>query len=300
MTFSVPVSATSVTAWLSCESSVVPSPLSTPPPGCQYCVACSAADRQRLGVPELGGFENQDFLQHIADVIQDKWAHLGYGPFTRPGPRPALFSCLSHSHVFSLSHTHAHLHTHLHPEYVNCDSLWDAKTRLPNGSLTHNPVSFPNGLTPVVSYIHDKGLGFGVYGDRGPKDCNGNPGQYGHETEDAQYFARIGVDWYKSDSCSAPSDLASTIAEYTKIGAALNATGRPIWYALCSWHPDIAPPPGGMQIANSFRTGPDTVCGWSCVMENVKNALPIAKYSGASAHGGGHIDMCLLLSENCA
>ena len=96
---------------------------------------------------------------------------------------------------------------------------------------------------------------------------------------------------------------------------ALNATGRPIWFALCGWEPWYgiqSKPPAylplpictaiyryaytGKSIANSWRVGPDTNCGWDCIMENVMNALSVADFPGPSANGGGWNDLCLLLT----
>ena len=61
-------------------------------------------------------------------------------------------------------------------------------------------------------------------------------------TQDAAYFARIGVDWLKSDSCYDSGDQATAISHYARMRDALNATGRRIWFALCGWEPYEGPP----------------------------------------------------------
>ena len=38
--------------------------------------------------------------------------------------------------------------------------------------------------------MHGRGLGFGLYGDKGTKDCAKNPGQKGFERLDAEFLAR--------------------------------------------------------------------------------------------------------------
>lgn len=116
----------------------------------------------------------------------------------------------------------------------------------------------------VHAQIHSKGLLFGLYGDRGTLDCDKRPGQLGHETQDAAYFASIGVDWFKSDSCYDSDDEATAIRHYAAMRDAFNATGRPVWFALCGWKPFYAPPnkaigyAGGLTLAN--RCGPVAAC----------------------------------------
>ena len=121
-------------------------------------------------------------------------------------------------------------------------------------------------------------------GDRGTRDCAGNPGNQGHEAQDAAFLAAHKVDWYKSDSCFAPQDQATAFQQYALMRDELNKTGWPIWFALCGWYPWYAPQ--GHSLANSWRIGPDTICGWSCIMSNVMNILPVAKYGYRSANGG--------------
>ena len=89
-----------------------------------------------------------------------------------------------------------------------------------------DPKLWPNGIESVIAYIHELGLGFGLYGDRGTYgpswregacasalhrlrvaqrvpslDCAKNPGNLGHEVADAKYYASLNIDW------SAPSRL---------------------------------------------------------------------------------------------
>jgi alpha-galactosidase len=53
--------------------------------------------------------------------------------------------------------------------YVNMDSKWDTKNRDKDGNLVPDPQKWPNGLDDTISYVHGKGLGFGLYGDKGEK-----------------------------------------------------------------------------------------------------------------------------------
>jgi alpha-galactosidase len=203
------------------------------------------------------------------------------------------------------------------------DASWNLPTRDANGNLQPNPALWPNGLQAVVDYVHSKGLGFGLYGDRGSMDCAKNPGNLGHETQvdfgltreahvhvhpllplpitpalphpqDAAFYAAMEIDWYKSDSCYAAADPATAFAEYGKMRDALNATGRHIWFALCGWNTWYAPQ--GKSLGNSWRIGVDTGGGWQNVLENVEAILGLAQYAGPSSGGGGWNDMSLLLT----
>ena len=48
-----------------------------------------------------------------------------------------------------------------------------------------------------MEYVHSLGLGFGLYGDWGSKDCTGRPGAQGHVKQDAQFMGKHKIDWYK-------------------------------------------------------------------------------------------------------
>jgi alpha-galactosidase len=157
-------------------------------------------------------------------------------------------------------------------------------------------------MESTVALLHSMGLGFGLYGDRGTHECNGvRPGNLGFEAQDAAFFARMEIDWFKQDSCDATGVAADAIAEYTVMSEALwdatRAPGiRPIWFAMCGWQPFYAPPPAGRHIANSWRVGPDTGAGWDVIMKNVANTLPLGGFAGPTESGGGWNDLCLLLN----
>ena len=55
-------------------------------------------------------------------------------------------------------------------KYVNIDDGWFGG-RDKDGRHTTNPKRFPNGLKPVVYYIHAKGLKAGAYSDAGENTC---------------------------------------------------------------------------------------------------------------------------------
>eukprot|EP00658_Telonema_sp_P-2_P058257 TRINITY_DN4671_c0_g1_i4.p1 TRINITY_DN4671_c0_g1~~TRINITY_DN4671_c0_g1_i4.p1 ORF type:complete len:421 (-),score=72.81 TRINITY_DN4671_c0_g1_i4:138-1400(-) len=78
---------------------------------------------------------------------------------------------------------------------------------------------------------------------------------------------------------------------------ALNATGRPIWFALCGWQNWYAAPDakigyqGGSTLGNSWRTGPDTGTGWTAVVLNIQNALKVAKYAAPGGWNDGSLQL---------
>ena len=82
-------------------------------------------------------------------------------------------------------------------------------------------------------YVHSKGLKFGIYSSAGTKTCAGMPGSLGFETIDAQTFADWGVDHLKYDNCY--NEGVSAKKRYGDMRAALNATGRNIYYAVSNW-----------------------------------------------------------------
>ena len=224
-----------------------------------YCTKCVASASSK----NLGGFQNEAFIRHISDFINASGLQaLGY-------------------------------------RYVNMDSLWNLPTRDANGDLMPDPARWPSGFDKIVAYVHGNGQGFGVYGDRGTLDCNKNPGQLGHETQDAAFFARNGIDFFKSDSCYASPDHATAFKEYGTMRDALNATGREIWFALCGWNTYYAWEAPGAALGNSYRIGVDTGGGWGPVMSNVAGMLrggPNGSSLAAYGRPGAWNDMSLLLN----
>ena len=172
------------------------------------------------------GFQNEAFIKHIADsMVSMGFAKLG---FTN----------------------------------VNMDASWDTPTRDENGDLTPDPALWPSGIDATIKYVHDTGLGFGLYGDKGDKDCAKNPGQLGHEEQDAKWLAKHEVDWFKEDSCYSPQGESreDQIAAYAKMRDAINATGRHMWFALCGWQtwcaqrgPNLQPP--GQDVRRRAGSG---------------------------------------------
>ena len=118
--------------------------------------------------------------------------------------------------------------------YLVLDDGWMAMERDPKtGDLVPDPKKFPNGLKPVIDYVHSKGLKFGLYNCAGTKTCAGYPGTRGYEYQDARFYASLGTDYLKFDWCNTEGINAKEA--YTTMSKALKAAGRPIVFSLCEW-----------------------------------------------------------------
>ena len=116
--------------------------------------------------------------------------------------------------------------------YINIDDCWQ-KRRDINGKIIPDSVAFPKGMKYLADYAHSKGLKFGLLSDAGTLTCAGRPGSLGYEETDAKTYAEWGIDYLKYAFCN--NEYTNSKAAYIKMRDALNNTGRPIFYSLCSW-----------------------------------------------------------------
>ncbi len=175
-----------------------------------------------------------------------------------------------------------------------------------NGKLLIHPMRFPNGMRPVVDYIHDKGLKAGIYSDAGSNTCAsywGNPkdtiglgvGLYGHDAEDmALYFNELNFDFIKVDYCGADANnnaegLDLDVEQrYKEIAAAIKATGRTdVTWNICRW---AFPGTWACEIADSWRTTEDIYLDWA----SIKSIIGQSLYLSAYASPGHYNDMDML------
>lgn len=145
-------------------------------------------------------------------------------------------------------------------QYVNLDDCWMEK-RSEDGRIMPFKTKFPSGMKHLADYIHSRGLKFGLYSDTGNHTCEGYPGSWGYDKLDAQTYAEWGVDYLKFDFCGMEKTQVSAQTSYEVMRDALNATGRPILYSLCSWGSG-EPHKWGQQVGNSWRTGIDLFAVW--------------------------------------
>jgi alpha-galactosidase len=120
--------------------------------------------------------------------------------------------------------------------YIVIDDCWSIKDKRDgNGDLIADPEKFPNGIKALADYVHEKGFKLGIYSDAAEKTCSGYPGSYGFEDQDAQLWARWGIDFLKYDYCNAPQEQSVAMERYARMGEALRNTGREFLYSLCEW-----------------------------------------------------------------
>jgi len=127
--------------------------------------------------------------------------------------------------------------------YVTVDDCWMARSRNAAGDLVADSAKFPHGMAWLGSYLHSKGLKFGIYEDAGWATCAGYPGSgkpngggADHFAHDAATFASWGVDYLKLDGCNVyvPSGQTKEQAyktAYDAQAAALAGAGRPIVFS---------------------------------------------------------------------
>jgi alpha-galactosidase len=150
--------------------------------------------------------------------------------------------------------------------YVNIDDTWEGP-RDAQGNIESNS-KFPD-MKALADYVHSRGLKLGIYSSPGPKTCAGYPGSYGHEQQDANTYAKWGVDYLKYDLCSyggimkkaAPGDQQKQWemmqAAYEKMHQALLNTHRPIVFSLCQYGFDAVWNWGPKVGGNLWRTTGD-------------------------------------------
>ncbi|MDE5608643.1 MAG: alpha-galactosidase [Muribaculaceae bacterium] len=188
-------------------------------------------------------------------------------------------------------------------KYINIDD-GAFKGRDSEGNLVIHPTRFPDGMKPVVDYIHSLGLKAGTYSDAGYNTCASfhggdvdglGTGLCEHDTQDIDFlFKELGFDFIKVDFCGGdPIHNADKLdlderERYTAIAEAIRATGREgLRYNICRW---AYPGTWVNDIATSWRTTEDIYLGW----ESVRGIIAQNLYLSAYARHGGFNDMDML------
>jgi alpha-galactosidase len=174
--------------------------------------------------------------------------------------------------------------------YVNVDDTWEGN-RDAQGNIQSNE-KFPD-MKALADYVHSKGLKFGIYSSPGAKTCGGYEGSYGHEQQDADTYAKWGVDFLKYDLCSYmdimklhdPAQdprLAETMMEaaYEKMHQALIKTHRPIVYSLCQYGVGSVWEWGPRVGGNLWRTTDDIRDNYSSMALIGFSQAGLEKYAG--------------------
>ena len=188
--------------------------------------------------------------------------------------------------------------------HINIDDGYFGGRDAETGQLLIHPTRFPNGLEPVVTYIHRLGMKAGIYSDGGKNTCGNyhggdttgeGVGLYGHDQQDCDFFFKeLGFDFIKVDFCggvgyhNSENLYLDEEARYTAIAKAIANTGRTdVRMNVCRW--DY---PGNWvhDIATSWRTTGDINASWGSVKDILKQNL----YLSAYCYDGHYNDMDML------
>jgi alpha-galactosidase len=173
--------------------------------------------------------------------------------------------------------------------HFHLDDCWADKERNASGFLQAERDHFPNGMKPVVDYVHSLGLTFGLYTCAGTYTCvGGRPGSKDHWEQDANVFAEWGVDWVKMDWCNTKGMTPETT--YPKMSEAMNKTGRHMHFNMCEWGKDD-PWKWGPNIAQSWRATGDHTGNWDSTKSLIAQRTAIPAEDGGAAYAWNDMDM---------
>jgi alpha-galactosidase len=215
---------------------------------CFLGLTCSAQDNLAL-TPPMGW----NSWNHFAERIDDKTVRAQADAMVASGLKDAGYT------------------------YINIDDTWEGK-RDANGFIQSNE-KFPD-MKALADYVHSKGLKLGIYSSPATKTCASFEGTAGHYEQDAQTFAKWGIDYLKYDWCQSSGTLDEMTVAYTKMHDALKKTGRPIVLSLCEygwnkvwvWGPSV----GG----NLWRTTGDISDEYRVMAEIGFNQNGLEKFAG--------------------
>ncbi len=176
-------------------------------------------------------------------------------------------------------------------QFVNVDDCW-MNGRDASGNIQWDKTKFPSGMSGLASYVHGKGLKFGIYSAPNTGTCEGlygNPamasvyvGSLGHEQQDAKSYASWGVDLLKYDDCGGPLSAFATMRD------ALRGTGRAIVYSINPYNGSTCVPTGThtstcgldlLALANQWRIGADIKATWGDITRLIDIDAPLSPYA---------------------
>eukprot|EP00935_MAST-01C_sp_MAST-1C-sp1_P002051 g2051.t1 len=189
--------------------------------------------------------------------------------------------------------------------YVNLDCGYSSGYRnKTTGQVEADKKRFPSGLKALSSFLHAKKLLFGIYTSGhqccSPKD--GDDGILGHEVQDVDHFAEMGIDFIKNDDCG------STNASFLKTRDAIRKNARPMVHSIHTsythGHKIGYPPQQASSVvqASLWRTAGDIGVGnWAAIMDRALQNNGYASVVGngglTDAEGRSHMSLwCLMKS----
>lgn len=146
--------------------------------------------------------------------------------------------------------------------YILIDDGWQGE-RQPSGEIAPN-ANFPN-MKALADYVHAKGLKLGIYSSPGDLTCGGFEGSKGFELQDAQTYAKWGIDYLKYDWCSCKD--TNLQAPYTLMRDALNQQNRNICYSFCQYGMGDVWKWAESAGANLWRTTGDISDVWGAILD---------------------------------
>jgi len=167
-------------------------------------------------------------------------------------------------------------------QFINIDDGWE-KGREANGEIVPNE-KFPD-MKALSDYVHSRGLKLGIYSSPGPKTCGGYEGTWKHEKQDAESYAKWGIDYLKYDWCSYSLVVRGRGIEilqrpYREMRKRLEAVDRDIVYSLCQYGMGKVWKWGESVGGNLWRTTGDINDSWSRLKSIGFKQPKIAEYSG--------------------
>jgi len=156
----------------------------------------------------------------------------------------------------------------------------------------------------VAEYLHTLGLKYGLYTDAGLYTCSSGqrpykiPGSYGHYQQDANTYASWGMDYVKMDWCNTNVNGTQLQPEiqYPEMSAALNATGRAMYFLSCEWGVDN-PWQWMRQFANAWRSGADHHDIWISTAAIIETNANLNAYAGPG--GWNYMDFIMTGGQGC-
>jgi alpha-galactosidase len=109
---------------------------------------------------------------------------------------------------------------------VALDDCWQAPERDDAGQLAADAAAFPSGMAALGTYLHERGLLYGIYSSAGFKTCAGRAASLRHEVQDAALFASWGIDFLKC--AAAASACASCRGSHSTLTQLIICTGTTI------------------------------------------------------------------------
>ncbi|MDQ2730670.1 MAG: NPCBM/NEW2 domain-containing protein [Armatimonadota bacterium] len=167
-------------------------------------------------------------------------------------------------------------------QYINIDDTWEAG-RNANGEIQTN-ARFPD-MKALADYVHSKGLKIGIYSSPGPKTCGGYEASYQHEQQDANTYAKWGMDYLKYDWCSyggiaKGNSLDEMRKPYKVMAKALENSGRDIVFSFCQYGMGDVWQWGARTGGNTWRTTGDINDSWGSLQGNAFSQSGHERFAG--------------------